>query len=76
MILVSEVCAGVKSCANTMIMLRLTFLTFQAVFGYYQKKKRDNEDREKDGNKIVIDNNIQNKMIVFFSCLIIVDKIK
>jgi hypothetical protein len=41
-----------------------------------EKKKRDNEDREKDGNKIVIDNNIQNKMIVFFSCLIIVDKIK
>ena len=46
MILVSEVCAGVKSCANTMIMLRLTFLSFQAVFGYYQKKKRDNEDRK------------------------------
>jgi uncharacterized ion transporter superfamily protein YfcC len=44
------------------------------------KKDKDNVDRidnaEKNENKILFDNDIQNKIIVFISCLIVMGKIK
>jgi hypothetical protein len=43
---------------------------------FQDRKNKDNEDREENGDKIMFDSDIQDKVTISVSCLITVDKTK